>query len=161
MEDYLVKPVTLDQLRGALAKSRPVEREVEDGARAETGTLDGVVLAQLRDDLGGHASLNTIIALFLEKTPALLAELRDAVTRGDLDGVRRSAHTIKGTSATLGVRALSEKCRRLEERARAGDLQEAAASLSEIEEAYRGAEAALRVEIEREPVSVEPGPTSA
>ncbi|HET7693680.1 MAG TPA: response regulator [Gemmatimonadota bacterium] len=161
MEDYLVKPVTIDQLRGALAKSRPVEREMEDGAGAETGTLDGVVLAQLREDLGGPAPLNTIIALFLEKTPALVADLRDAVTRGDLDAVRRSAHTIKGTSATLGVRALSEKCRRLEEQARAGDLHDAAASLPEIEEAYRAAEAALRAEIEREPVSVEPGPTSA
>ncbi len=161
MEDYLVKPVTLDQLRSALGKSRPVDREVEEGARAQAGPLDSVVLAQLREDLGGGASLNEIISLFLEKTPALLAELRDAVTRGDLDAVRRSAHMIKGTSATLGARALSESCKRLEEQARAGDLHETAASLSEIEGAYRGAQAALRAEIEREPVPVEPGPTSA
>jgi HPt (histidine-containing phosphotransfer) domain-containing protein len=64
-----------------------------------------------------------VVALFLENTPAILDELRDAVTRGDLDAVRRCAHTIKGTSATLGARALSEKCERLEELARAGELR--------------------------------------
>jgi HPt (histidine-containing phosphotransfer) domain-containing protein len=80
------------------------------------------------------------------------------VTRGDLDVVRRSAHTLKGTSATLGARALSEECKRLEEQARTSAVRDAAASLSEIEDAYRTAEAALRAEIEREPVSMEPGP---
>ena len=157
MEDYLVKPVTLDQLRGALAKSRPVERAREERRKPEPETLDDVVLAQLREDLGGSAPVNQIIALFLQKAPTILAELRDAVTRGDLDAIRRSAHTIKGTGATLGARALSERCKQLEEQAQGGEVPDAAAYLSRIEEAYRAAEVALRAEITREPVSVEPG----
>ena len=158
MEDYLVKPVTLDALRGALEKSHPVDREPEDTEDTESGTLDGEVLAQLREDLGGPAPVEQIVGLFLEKTPPILAELRDAVTRGDLDAVRRSAHTIKGTSATLGARALSEKCKRLEEQARTGEVADAAASLTEIEHAWGAAEAALRAEIGRQPVPIEPGP---
>ncbi|HJU87202.1 MAG TPA: response regulator [Gemmatimonadota bacterium] len=148
MEDYLVKPVTLDALRGALEKSRPVERAPAHGERPAPRTLDGEVLAKLREDLGGEAPVEQVVGLFLEKMPAILAELRDAVTRGDLEGVRRSAHTIKGTSATLGARDLSEKCGRLEERARAGEVGDATA-LSEIAESWRAAEAALRAEIGR------------
>jgi CheY-like chemotaxis protein len=161
LEDYLVKPVTLDALRGALEKSHPVDREPEDTEDTESGALDGEVLAQLREDLGGPAPVEQIVALFLEKTPPILAELRDAVTRGDLDAVRRSAHTIKGTSATLGARALSEKCKRLEEQARTGEVADAAASLREIEHAWGAAEAALRAEIGRQPVPIEPGPAPA
>jgi CheY-like chemotaxis protein len=157
MEDYLVKPVTLDQLGAALAKSRPVEREAEDNRIPEREVVDSEILAQLREDLGGAAPVNEIMALFLEKTPAILAELRDAVARGDLDAIRRSAHTIKGTSATLGARALSEKCKQLEEQARGGTVPDAAASLSGIEKAYRVTEAALRAEIVRETVSIAPG----
>jgi signal transduction histidine kinase/DNA-binding response OmpR family regulator/HPt (histidine-containing phosphotransfer) domain-containing protein len=158
MEDYLVKPVTLDALRGALEKSRPVERARDETGPSVSVSLDGEVLAQLREDLGGAAPLEQVVALFLEKTPAILAELRDAVARGDPDAVRRGAHTIKGTSATLGARDLSEKCRRLEEQARLGEVGDAAAALAEIEEAWRAAEAALRTEIGRQPVAVEPGP---
>ncbi|HET6361756.1 MAG TPA: response regulator [Gemmatimonadota bacterium] len=157
MEDYLVKPVTLDALRGALGKSHPVDRGIEESRPVDRGALDDAVLAQLREDLGGTAPVDQIVAVFLEKTPGILAELRDAVTRGDLEAVRRSAHTIKGTSATLGARALAETCGRLEEHARAGVVPDATASLSEIEEAYRTAEAALRAEIGRQPVSI-PGP---
>ena len=159
MEDYLVKPVTLDQLRGALSKSRPVERAREESRKPEPEVLDDVILAQLREDLGGAEPVNQIIALFLEKAPTILAELRDAVTRGDLEGIRRGSHTIKGTGATLGARALSERCKQLEEQAQGGEVRDAAASLSQIEEAYRATEVALRAEIAREPVSVEPGPT--
>ena len=156
MEDYLVKPVSLDALRGALGKSRPVDRGPEVAGPPASGPLDGEVLARLREDLGGAAPVAQIVALFLEKTPAILAELRDAVGRGDVDAVRRSAHTIKGTSATLGARVLAESCKRLEEQARAGELPDAARSLSDIEESWRAAAAALREEIGRPPVSVEP-----
>ena len=157
MEDYLVKPVTLDALRGALLKSHPVERADDVSRPARPGALDGVVLAQLREDLGGSAPVDQIIALFLENSPSILAEVRDALSRGDLEGVRRGAHTLKGTSATLGVRVVSEKCARLERQAQAGELRDAAASLAEIDEAYHGAEAALRAQIEGEQVSVRAG----
>jgi HPt (histidine-containing phosphotransfer) domain-containing protein len=158
MEDYLVKPVTLDALRAALGKSRPVER-TDGGPRAETpGVLDETVLSQLREDLGGRDQVAQVVALFLQNTPRTLADLRGALSRGDLDAVRRGAHTIKGTSATLGARVLSERSVRLERQAREGQMHAAAASLSEIEDAWRGAEAALREEIDRLPVPTSPDP---
>ena len=70
------------------------------------------VLDQLREDLGGSAALREVIETFLDQTPSVLTSLRDAATRADADGIRQAAHMIKGTSAMLGARELSEQCRR-------------------------------------------------
>src|SRR5262249_23976365 len=116
MDDYIAKPVTLDQLREALAKcaplggaaaaeARPAQASVVEafGDAAEIA-VDHDVLDQLREDLGGNARLHEVIVTFLDKTPAALASLHDAATRGDADAIRRAVHMIKGTSAILGAR---------------------------------------------------------
>ena len=114
MDDYIVKPVTLDRLAAALAKCRslaaatapeaaaapPVEKQ-----RITAGTaLDRDVLDQLREDLGGMAALREVIRSFLDQTPSVLSALRDAAARADVPSIRRAAHMIKGTSSILVAR---------------------------------------------------------
>ena len=136
MEDYLVKPVTLDQLRDVLARSQPRRRDEEH-------PLDRTVLEQLREDLGG-AALGDIIATFLDKTPSVLAALREATARADVGGMRKAAHLIKGTSAVLGARTLAQRCADLEELCQARAVPDAASRVSAIEESYRTVEAEIR-----------------
>ena len=155
MDDYIAKPVTLDQLRDALAKcppvggaaaiqARPAETSVVEnpGGAAEI-VIDHGVLDQLREDLGGNARLHEVIVTFLEKTPAALASLYDAARRGDADAVRQAVHMIKGTSAILGARPLAEQCAELEHLSRSGVVQDVANRVAAIEASYRKVEAAF------------------
>jgi len=109
MDDYLVKPVRLDELARALSRSRPLTTE-RTGERAcgHDGTttrdaLDRRVLDQLREDLGDAAALRDVISTFLERSPSMLTGLREAAARGDGVAVSAGAHAMKGTSATLGA----------------------------------------------------------
>jgi len=145
MDDYIVKPVTLDQLAEALAKCAPVAR----ASAREAEALDREVLDQLREDLGGTAALLDVIETFLEKTPPVLTALRDAAARADAGGIRQAAHMIKGTSAMLGGRELSEQCAEIERLGRIGGVPDAATRVTAVEAAYRTIEAALKAEIER------------
>jgi signal transduction histidine kinase/CheY-like chemotaxis protein len=135
MDDYIVKPVTLDQLREALAGCRP--RDLGEPA------LDRRVLEQLREDLGGTAPLREVIATFLEKTPPVLSALRDASARADTEAIRRAAHTLKGTSAMLGAREIATRCAELELCGRTGTVPDVASRVEAIEASYRKVEAAL------------------
>lgn len=160
MDDYIVKPVTLDQLSAALAKcqarrdpaadrARPAAVPLVGGIEAGDATaLDGSVLDLLREDLGGIAPLRDIILTFLQKTPSVLAALRDAAVRGDADGIRRAAHMLKGTSATLGARPLASQCEELELRCQAGIVPDAVSRVTTIEASYRKVEAALTAPID-------------
>src|SRR5215467_1208764 len=159
MDDYIVKPVTLDRLAAALAKCRPlavatapeaaaVPSVKKEGIAAGTA-LDRDVLDQLREDLGGTAALREVIRSFLDQTPSVLSALRDAAARADVPSIRRAAHMIKGTSSTLGARELSEQCAEIERVGQTGCIADAGSRVIAVEASYRTIEAALRVEIER------------
>src|SRR6478672_904733 len=70
MDDYIVKPVTLDRLAAALAKCRPLAAATAPEAAATpvaVTALDRDVLDQLREDLGGTAAVREVIRSFLDE----------------------------------------------------------------------------------------------
>ena len=161
MDDYIVKPVTLDRLAAALAQCRPAAAaNAPAGAEAPPGykesmvagtALDCDVLDQLREDLGGTAALREVIRSFLDQTPSVLSALRDAAARADVPSVQRTAHMIKGTSSILGARELSERCAEIERIGRTGSIADAGSRVIAVDVSYRMVEAALKAEIERLP----------
>jgi HPt (histidine-containing phosphotransfer) domain-containing protein len=134
--------VTLDRLGAALAKCQPRRESADDAA------LDRRVLDQIREDLGGTAPLRDVILTFLGKTPAVLATLHDAAVRADANAIRRAAHSLKGTSALLGARALAEQCAELERLDQADLVADALGRVRAIDASYRKVEAALTAEVE-------------
>src|SRR5262249_32907775 len=160
MDDYIVKPVTLDRLAAALAKCRPLAAAaatapeaaaappVERASIAAGIALDRDVLEQLREELGGTAALRDVIRSFLDQTPSVLSALRDAASRADVASIRRAAHKIKGTSSLLGARELSEQCAEIERVGETGSIDDAGSRVTAVEASYRAIEAALKAEIE-------------
>ncbi len=153
MDDYVVKPVSLDGLRRALGQCRPLttERRSEGAPRGEgvatRDALDRGVLDQLREDLGGAAALRQVVVTFLDRGPTMLTELREAAARGNAAAVLAAAHGMKGTSATLGALALSEQCAELERLARSGIMDDVVGRVAAIETLYGEVDGALRSEV--------------
>jgi len=148
MDDYLAKPIRLEELRRALAEVRPLTtQEVGDAPSPRHEGIDRDVLDGLREDLGDPATLRQVVATFLDRLPLVLTELRDAATREDQAAILAGAHGLKGTSAMLGATALSAQCAELEHVARVGKLQEVPARLDVITAQAEAASRALRHEI--------------
>jgi CheY-like chemotaxis protein len=145
MDDYVVKPVSLDQLRRALSQCSAQEPVAE--GTATRPTLDHTVLDQLREDLGGTANVRQVITEFLEQSQPLLSALRQASARGDAEGMREAAHRLKGTGATLGAVALAQECGELERLSRSGTPDEVSAQLPVIEARYQAVRDALTAEV--------------
>ena len=150
MDDYIVKPVSLEQLRRALGEChsevpRPGSREgdADRGFRPDE-VLDRSVLQQLGKDLGGPEALREVIRAFLSGAPGLLGTLRDATAQGDAAAIRRAAHTLKASSAMLGALGLSDRCDELERLSRTGSVQGAPSRVAVIEAMYGFIEVALK-----------------
>lgn len=86
--------------------------------------LDEALLEELRGIL--DTEFPTLIETFIQDSTRRLADLREALSRGQHDDVRKAAHSLKGASANLGLVLLAEECRVLEEAARDGHLEGAA-----------------------------------
>src|SRR3954466_8493496 len=58
--------------------------------------------------------IDQLIELFVESTPPLLAELRDAAAQADGDAVRRAAHKLKGSCQNIGAGFMAKLAHDLE-----------------------------------------------
>lgn len=79
--------------------------------------LDPAVLERLRQlALPGEAEVLTeILTTFLEDVPQRIDRLRNASAAGNIQEVRRVAHSLKGSAGNIGARSMFEVCRRLDE----------------------------------------------
>jgi CheY-like chemotaxis protein len=156
MDDYISKPIRVEELVAALSKSRPLEKMQERRQATEEkhvaeeakidGVLDSAALENLREMIGGDAEfLVELIDAFLEDAPQLLADMRQAVEQGDAAGLRLAAHSLKSNSADFGAIALSNLCRELEGMGKAGTIDGATELVARAEAEYQQVKAALEM----------------
>ncbi len=126
MDDYVSKPVQADELQAALKRCIGTEDRVGPAAMIEK---EGAASASgmIRDDL---PSVNlTVISNLHRVKPAVVTELidnfltsavdrvaviRDALARKNCGELKQAAHSLKGSSGTLGALRMAEICSRLE-----------------------------------------------
>jgi HPt (histidine-containing phosphotransfer) domain-containing protein len=95
---------------------------------AEPAVLDPAVMETLRQLTapGEPDVLTEVLQLFLKEVPLRMDRLRNACAAGNIEGVYRAAHSLKGSAGNIGAQRLVDVCRQLDELGRAGDLTEAA-----------------------------------
>ena len=76
-----------------------------------------------------------LLELFVETTPFNLEKLQNGLAAGESGQVAEAAHTIKGSSANLGLMQIAEAAKGIEERARQNSLEGAADAAESVREA--------------------------
>ncbi len=149
MDDYLAKPVRPDDLRAVLARFLGVGPDPEAPGVAVTpaaadeagvGRSGLVDLAHL-DALGvlaedDRATLRELVSLFAVETPEQIARIEDGIDAGLPATVERAAHTLKGSSMSLGAVTIGTLASELVRRAREGSIDGAAELVAEIDAAF-------------------------
>src|SRR5215210_1918033 len=151
MDDYLAKPVRQEELEEVLGRwvsgGAAATSEARAAPNGDGSVLDPEVLASLRD-LGDAGLLTELAEMFFDDASSRLAELREAVEAGDAEGVKRVAHTLKGSSGNMGAARMSAICAGLQDVGTSGDLARAPGLLEELEEEFGRVRPALEAELE-------------
>ncbi len=130
MNDYLSKPVQLNELRDKLLRLSP------ETANDEDIRLMDERLGMLREQ-GGDELLSELVKIFIRHTPETMRRLRDAVEQGDAAALGAAAHSLKGSCANFGAAEMQCAAAEMERIVRENRLDAAPAVLADIEEAYR------------------------
>ncbi len=85
----------------------------------------------------GPEAVAQVVHRFLTNVADLEQTMRRAVEAGDAAALERAAHSLKGSSGTLGAGRLQEICRRLEEGAEEGTVDGAESGLAELDREMR------------------------
>ncbi|NES08398.1 MAG: hypothetical protein F6K22_40030 [Okeania sp. SIO2F4] len=154
MDDYISKPVRREALSTALNKcSFPATETIVKQEKAPAPELeiaiDKAVLQELKEMAGDAPEMVVeIIDCYLEDTPILLDEISQAIEQLQPELLRKSAHTMKSSSASIGATKLSELCKNLEFIGRGGTTEGANVILSQAKAEYERVETALRYELQ-------------
>ncbi len=166
MDDYISKPIKLDmlvealyqceQINGRLPTPLPatkklsppikvnnsaasnVAEQMDDTLPIKVGMAAPIDMAALEAMIGPDAEefLIEMTPIFLEDTKPLLQQLDEAINNNDVDSIKRVAHTLKGTSASLGMTQLSQLSKEIELIAKANTVAKASDKLIAIEAEY-------------------------
>ena len=133
MNDYLTKPVRMDDLAGVLSRWMPTAEVAAailptvlpalTSAPVEM-TFDPAVLTALCQELGseGPSVIRDVITQFLNEAPAALAAINSAITRDNASEVMAAAHRLKGQALTLGLKHIGLLAGTIEKSGRDGEL---------------------------------------
>ncbi len=153
MDDYLSKPIRLDELHSVLRRaSEFVHLAANRGnLRPPTGVIDSQVMETLRLlRMPGHPDpLPALIDEFIEQAENRLEEIQGAAMNHDAQSLEYAAHSLRGSSAGIGALRLSSLAAELEEGAKHGVLQKTSEMLSKLEEEFLSVRRSLEFERER------------
>jgi HPt (histidine-containing phosphotransfer) domain-containing protein len=95
-------------------------------------------------DDGSHGdTLTELISLYLQLAPKRIENLKRALSEKNWHAVSKETHSLKSSSANLGLKKVIAACRRLEAIENHPDYSMACALLSEIEKEYQAAALSL------------------
>ncbi len=149
MDDYLSKPVKMEALEAMLNRWCADETEnqsaVEESSINESDVLDQSALDQLRelqedeeDDL-----VKELVEIYITDAPGYIAAISSAIESADAHAMERAAHTLKGSSASLGAHLLASACLEVEKLGRIGSTAGARELLVRIEREFERVRRAL------------------
>jgi len=142
VDDYLTKPLRNRTLLDALTRWLPEnaaagrESSCDDAAPplgGATALLHEAVIAEL--ETLDPELLTSVLTLYFDQAAGHLSTMQGAAARGDDISVARTAHQLKGTSATVGATLVSHLASELEVAAKTGDLSTADALVDRMRSA--------------------------
>lgn len=147
MDDFLPKPIRIETVGKLLDRWLPLvhgvnvvqmESEHTDETvnrtalrMSELQSLDNSTFSSIKELLGEEIA--DTVDIFLADAAMRVKELRSAAEAGDFERLRREAHSLTGSSSTVGAIRLSILCRQLSETTKQSDKKGLRERLAQVE----------------------------
>ena len=148
MDDYLSKPVKIDNLRKRLEHwlihdtppqeiadmdLRTVQEAEKKASQAEYPLIDQSIFDSLKELM--EEEFPVLINSYVEDAPKLMADIQSSSKDADLEVLVRAAHTLKSSSNNLGATQLAMIAADIEREGQANKLSEASVLIPSLESA--------------------------
>ncbi|MDZ8139885.1 MAG: PAS domain S-box protein [Nostoc sp. DedQUE04] len=175
MDDYISKPIQLQELAQALSKCSPqrnfeftsIEQQGEvmrpelqpssnilqswQNQTLKSTKIDAKILESLQLMLrGDRVAFAELIECYLTETARLVQHISTAIATQDIQTIWQTAHKLKSSSASIGAIALAHLCKVLEVQARSSNLENNLELLSLLYQEYEQVKTALEKELAKE-----------
>lgn len=142
MDDYISKPVNIDDLVAVLDDTPPIallpEQGREGGAKVDVAPEAPINIVNFEKIMGPNTTdlLASLLTIFLEETPPLIEQMQTAVSENNAERVRQLAHSLWGSSASVSAIPFCALSHEMEVIGKASDLTGAVPILARMETEY-------------------------
>jgi len=139
-----IKPLTLLhallEAGATLRSTQTFDRSLDDADSTKTSNIPDHESAQALDIKhliriceGNYEVMTKMLDQFLEDVPTKILMMRQAIEQNDFFSMRQNAHSLKGSSATIGVNSLEIGAKTLEQQASDHDISNSLGVLEGLE----------------------------
>jgi CheY-like chemotaxis protein len=116
LDDYISKPVQIDQLVRALLDTRSIQERLQEiEVPKEENPTSAVDLSYLRDIIGNDfIVLSQLIDNFIHDLSLRFEQLKTMLAEDNYEQAERLAHNLRSSSANMGAQRLSNLFRKIE-----------------------------------------------
>ncbi|MBP0017449.1 MAG: response regulator [Cyanobacteria bacterium SBLK] len=152
MDDYISKPIRINALVEALKKYTPSSPATHAKESVTPAAIDEKIWQELIEIGGDDADelIQELVESYCEDSPQLLAHIESAIAAKDARELQYRAHTLKSSSASLGLTQFAKICGELENLGRSGNTSVNDAHLKQIRVEYQRVEIALKGRMKEE-----------
>jgi len=152
MDDYISKPLTLDNLAQTIARllpARPRDSEISSRPAAQSATvgssqsINSAFLGLYQEMEAGDALLDRMIEVYLQEAPSAIQVMRTAVNEDDPASLSRAAHKFKSSNMQLGADQMASLCTQLDKLGQLGTTTGGWVILSDMEHEFSRVHSAL------------------
>ncbi len=118
MEDFLAKPIELEELKRIL-NTYLLAKKTQNGNSKKAKKSKSLVhfdKDKLLSKIGNQDTMNTILKMSLLEYPKYMKDLADAIEHFDVDMIKRFAHKLKGSALNMEFLHLGELAQLIEEK---------------------------------------------
>jgi signal transduction histidine kinase/CheY-like chemotaxis protein/HPt (histidine-containing phosphotransfer) domain-containing protein len=150
MDDFLVKPIKMQDLFDALARWLKPQRPIQEAfvqapnpasIHEPAPVLDMAVLQEMRESF--EEDFGEIVDVFVTSTPELLDQLEHSLRDNNVTESERLAHGIKSSARSMGADQLANLCTTMERQARENAMLDPMGQFGLIKKAFALASEAL------------------
>jgi PAS domain S-box-containing protein len=135
MDAYVSKPLRASELFDAIEGLAPTYEAPEQAASGDEAEVPVVNWEAAVNHFEGDIDLLKEIAeMFLEESPVLMYQMKEALNRGDNAALERAAHTIKGSVGNFAAKPAYEAALRVESIGRDSEMRHADQAYRRLEE---------------------------
>jgi two-component system, sensor histidine kinase and response regulator len=143
MDDYITKPIVMEQLWSCLSQwIKPGERDLPEGYETIENSTDKVQIPVIEgmdtetalNRVGNNSKLyRNLLIQFIEDYSDAPSRIRELVSTGKIDDAIREAHSLKGVSANLGAGELQAQMAEIEQKIKTDeDLKPSLESIEKV-----------------------------
>lgn len=139
MDDYLSKPVVIDDVQKIIKKWLEVIKQKKSITRRSIKTslmLDSDIIYGLKK-LDDSNNFSEVIQLYIELAPELIKSIKSSYKENNISQMKNSASNLKKISLNLGANRLAEICFKLETLNGSHSKDETATLLERIDNIYK------------------------